>query len=115
MQQKKNKIVDFIGTWHICEMQEWDEDYFNMDVQAYINIKSCGSGCFQFGLVYGDIDGKVIDYADGKKFEFTWEGNDESDPESGSGWVRLKEKDALEGEFRFHRGDWSHFLARKAK
>ena len=106
---------DFTGTWHIYEMEQWDEDYFNMEVQAYIEIESANSGCFQFGLVNGEIDGRIVDYADSKRFEFTWEGNDECDPASGSGWLRMKEKDLLEGEFRFHEGDSSIFLARRAK
>jgi hypothetical protein len=66
-------------------------------------------------VVCGEIDGRIVDYADGKRFEFTWEGNDECDPASGSGWVRIKEKDALEGEFRIHPGDSSTFSARKVK
>lgn len=28
----------FTGTWHITEMGLWDEDYFNMEVQAHITI-----------------------------------------------------------------------------
>jgi len=107
--------MDFTGTWHIYEMELWDEDYFNMEVQAYIKIEPDNFGFFQFGLVYGDIDGRIVDYADSKRFEFTWEGNDECDPMSGSGWVRIKEKDVLEGEFRIHLGDSSTFLARKAE
>lgn len=107
--------MDFTGTWHIYEMEAWDEDYFNMDVQAYITIEPNNRGCFQFGLVSGDMDGRIVDYAEGKRLEFTWEGNDECDPASGSGWIKLKEKDTLEGEFRFHMGDSSTFLARRAK
>lgn len=107
--------MDFTGIWHIYEMELWNEDYFNMDVQAYVKIEPDNSGRFQFGLVYGDIDGKIVDYTDGKRFEFTWEGNDECDPASGSGWVEIKEKDILEGEFTFHSGDSSTFLARRAK
>ncbi|MGB8216222.1 MAG: hypothetical protein WCE94_02880 [Candidatus Methanoperedens sp.] len=106
---------DFTGTWHIYEMEQWDDDYFNMEVQAYIRIESATSGCFQFGLVNGEIDGRIVDQADSKRFEFTWEGNDECDPASGSGWLRRKEEDLLEGEFRFHEGDSSIFLARRAK
>ncbi len=52
---------------------------------------------------------------EGKRFEFTWEGNDECDPASGSGWLRMKEKDLLEGKFRIHKGDSSIFLARRVK
>ncbi len=106
--------MDFAGTWHIYEMETWDEDYFNMEVQAYVRIEPNGSGDFQFGLVSGGIDGKIVDYPDGKRFEFTWEGNDECDPASGSGWVRIKENDVIEGEFRIHNSDSSTFLARKA-
>jgi hypothetical protein len=25
----------YAGTWHILEMEMWDEDYFNMEVQAF--------------------------------------------------------------------------------
>jgi uncharacterized protein YndB with AHSA1/START domain len=107
--------MDFTGTWHIYEMELWDEDYFNMEVQAYFKIESANRGCFQFGLVHGDIDGRIVEYADGKRFEFTWEGNEECDHVSGSGWAKIKEKDIMEGEFRFHRGDSSTFLAKKAK
>lgn len=115
MQERKVKSTDITGIWYICEMGLWDEDYFDMEVQAYIKIEPDNCGCFQFGLVFGDTDGRIIDHPDGKRFEFTWEGNDECDLASGSGWVRIKEKDILEGEFRFHYGDSSTFLARRAK
>ena len=107
--------MDFIGTWHIYEMEMWDEDYFNMEVQAYIKIVSNTKGNFQFGLVTGEMDGKVVSYTNEKRFEFTWEGNDECDPAIGSGWVRIKGKDVLDGEIRFHNGDSSTFLARREK
>ncbi|MDQ1251811.1 MAG: hypothetical protein QG646_922 [Euryarchaeota archaeon] len=115
MQENKDHSTGFIGIWHIYEMEMWDEDYFNMDVQAYINIKPNKLGNFQFGLVSGEIDGRIVDYADDNRFEFTFEGSDECTPVSGFGWLRIKEKDKLEGEFRFHLGDSSTFLARKAK
>jgi hypothetical protein len=49
-------------------MELWDEDYFNMEVQAYITIEPNNRGCFQFGLVSGEINGKIVDYAEGKKW-----------------------------------------------
>ena len=52
-----------MGTWHIYEMELWDEDYFNTEVQAYIEINSSNRGYFQFGLVSGRIDGEVVFYA----------------------------------------------------
>ena len=96
-------------------MEAWDEDYFNMDVQVYIRIDPNNLGVFQFGLVSGGINGKLVDYADGERFEFTWAGNDECDPASGSGWIRILEENFLEGEFRIHLGDDSTFLAIRAK
>lgn len=42
--EKRDKDMDFTGTWHIYEMEAWDEDYFNMEVQAYIRnliFQSC--------------------------------------------------------------------------
>lgn len=113
--KKECEITGFKGKWHIFEMEGWDEDYFNMEIQAYIEIKSDNLGIFQFGLVSGEIDGKVVNYPDGKRFEFTWEGNDECDPASGGGWIRLKDEDQLEGEFRIHMSDDSKFLARRVK
>lgn len=107
--------MKFAGTWHIYEMEMWDADYFNMEVQAYIKINSQGLGDFQFGLVSGQIDGEVVREGSDERFEFTWEGNDECDPASGSGWVRLKDKNTMAGKIKFHLGDSSKFLARRAK
>jgi len=28
----KKKTASIVGTWHIYEMEQWDEDYFNMEV-----------------------------------------------------------------------------------
>ena len=49
----------FTGLWHIYEMQRWDADYFNMEVQAFIKVGKNGLGEFQFGLVQGQIDGEI--------------------------------------------------------
>jgi hypothetical protein len=62
--------VQFTGTWHIYEMSMWDEEYFNMEVQAYMQIDEKGYGDFQFGLVVGDIDGNNIKDGSVEKLEF---------------------------------------------
>jgi hypothetical protein len=107
--------MKFTGTWHIYEMEMWDEDYFNMEVQAYLKIDSEGHGDFQFGLVSGQIDGEIVKEGSDERFEFTWEGNDECDPASGGGSFRLKDADTLEGKIKFHLGDSSKFLAKRGK
>lgn len=108
------KTSEFVGTWHIDEMEMWDADYFNMEVQAYMKIDQKNMGKFQFGLVTGFIDGEIVAYPDGNRFEFTWEGNDECDEAAGSGWVRLKDTDTLEGRLKIHHGDSSKFRAIRA-
>ncbi len=106
--------MKFAGTWHITEMENWNEAYFNMEVQAYLEINQKGSGDFQFGLVTGQINGEIAKDESGETLEFTWEGGDENDEASGSGWLKLKDKDTLEGEIKIHQGDSSLFLAERA-
>ena len=105
----------FKGKWHIQEMSEWDAEYFNEEVQAFIEVEARGRGQFQFGYVIGFMDGKVVDYPEGRRFEFTWDGNDENDPANGCGWFWKKSIDQIEGEIRLHNGDDSTFSAVLAK
>ena len=110
---KKTEIGknDFIGIWHITKMSEWDKEYCNMEVQAYIKIEKNGMGEFQFGLVSGSMCGdfrkeQII-------YDFTWDGNDECDTANGDGWMRITDDGAAEGEIRIHLGDSSKFWAKK--
>ena len=106
--------MKFAGLWHITEMEMWDEDYFNMEVQAYLKIKEDGLGYFQFGLVSGQIDGEVAEYARKERFEFTWDGSDECDPAQGSGWFEVKTEKEIVGRIKIHLGDSSTFRAIRA-
>jgi hypothetical protein len=94
-----------IGMWHINEMELWDEDYFNMEGQAYIEITSENMGEFQFGLVSGSLNGYLEDVNGIERFVFTWVGNDEMDEASGSGWLQLSSKDQVDGLIKFHRSN----------
>ena len=106
--------MKFAGRWLITEMSGFDEDYLNMEVQAYVELDESGSGDFQFGLVSGQIDGEIVKNKSGEKIEFTWDGNDEIDDAAGSGWLKLKDKNTLEGKIKFHQGDSFLFLASRA-
>ena len=90
-------------------MDAWDEEFFNMDGQAYIHIDADGSGRFEFGAAQSEIDGKVS----GKRFEFSFQGFDEGDKVSGWGWVSLKDTETLIGEIRIFQGEASGFIAEK--
>src|SRR4030095_1001833 len=50
--------MKYAGLWYITTMELWDEDYLNMEVQAFIRITREGGGEFQFGLVSGQLDGE---------------------------------------------------------
>ncbi len=101
----------FAGIWHIYEMEMWSEDYFNMECQAFIEIKENDRGNFQFGLVVAILEGQVEgdDY-----FSFDWGGSDEMDEAHGTGWLELKSEGELEGLFEFDNGDESGFKAKRA-
>ena len=102
----------FIGTWHIYEMEVWDASYFNMEVQAYVEVRPDNLGRFQFGLVSGSLDGYLDEET--TRFAFTWEGQDEMEPMTGSGWMRLHGEDEVTGSIKLHLGDRSGFKARRA-
>ena len=103
--------MSFVGTWHIYEMESWDEDYFNMEVQAYITINKNGHGDFQFGLDEGSLDYEV----ESKRLDFSFEGMDENDPCSGRGYLESPSKGVLRGKFYIHSGESSFFFARRQK
>ena len=49
----KEKKSNFTGIWRIVEMDTWDNDYMDMEVEAFLKIEDNGKGEFQFGLVHG--------------------------------------------------------------
>ena len=53
---KPKARAPFEGLWHIVSMDTWDEDYFNEEVQAFIEFEAGGIGNFQFGYVSGYMD-----------------------------------------------------------
>lgn len=113
MAKKSKSENPFTGHWHIVSMSQWDEEYINAEVPAFIEFDARGTGRFQFGYVRGNLTGK-IGLRDGKRtIEFTWEGMDEMDECSGQGWVVL-EGNELQGLIVFHSGDESEFVAKKA-
>ena len=105
--------MSLTGTWHIYEMDLWDEDYCNMERQAYIKISASGSSEFHFGVVHGYLQSETED-SGGDHIDFDWEGNDEMDAASGSGWLERVSKDEVEGEISFFASNTSGFRARRA-
>jgi hypothetical protein len=101
----------FYGRWRIIEMENWDQDYVDMEVPGYIEFEKTDGGRFQFGLVHGVMDCRFELSADRPVVRFSWQGNDEMDEASGRGWARIDAKGRLKGRIFIHEGDDSAFTA----
>jgi len=104
----------FTGSWHIVSMTTWDEDYFNEEVEAFIEFEENGTGHFQFGYVSGYMDWRPTTRDDEPAVEWSWDGGDGADgtPLTGRGWAKLA-GDELHGMIFIHLGDDSEFVAKR--
>lgn len=102
----------FVGNWRITEMEAWDADYFDMEVPAHITVRKDLTGEFQFGLVLGELDGRVEAMDGFSRLEFSWSGFDENDPVSGRGWLQIN-GDQAEGRIFIHLSDDSALKAER--
>lgn len=102
-----------LGRWRITEMEQWDRDYCDREVPAFIEFRPDGLGEFQFGLVAGDIDHRLTERDNRPAVEWSWDGQDEMDPCCGRGWAVLEAPRRLVGRIFIHRGDDSAFTAEK--
>lgn len=100
----RNNSNTYCGIWRIVDMEMWDADYLDMEVPAFLTIHRDLTGEFQFGLVRGELDGRLEASGDETRFDFSWSGFEEIDPTSGRGWL-LFDGDVAQGRFYFHLGD----------
>lgn len=98
----------FAGKWRIVWMDQWDQDYVDMEEPGHITFDNRGSGSFHFGCVSGEIDARMKH----ERLEFSWSGFDEMDEIMGRGWVELSGRE-LHGHLYIHLGDDSAFRAVK--
>ncbi len=107
------QLNEFVAKWRIIEMEVWDQDHVDMEVPGFIRIGSDGTGQFKFGLVSGDIDGRVEQCGNTPRFEFSWSGQEENDLVCGRGWAVI-ENGELSGRIYLHLADDSAFRATKS-
>lgn len=108
----KSTKTAFVGRWRITEMEQWDQEYIDMDGPGHITFTRDNLGEFHFGCVNTQIDWRHDPEAG--RVDFTFEGFDEGDEVSGRGWARIEGKE-LVGFFAFHLGDESGFKASKSR
>ena len=112
---KAKQKSPFEGLRHIASMSMWDEDYFNEEVQAFIEFDANGTAQFQFGYVSGYMDWRPGTWEGQPAVEWTWEGADGADMTdmTGRGWAKLEDEE-LHGMIVIHLGDESGFVAKRA-
>ena len=98
------------GKWRITEMDLWDQEAIDLLGPAFIEFKR-GGGQFRFIAVDGWMDCRQGQRNGRPYVDFTWGGNDECDPASGRGWVKLQKDGSLTGHIYLHQGDDSGFKA----
>lgn len=87
---------------------------FEPDSDETFAFDSEWTGQFQFGLVTGDLDGRVEIIGNATRFDFSWSGQDENDPVCGRGWAVTQEGE-LCGRIYLHLADDSSLRAIKSK
>lgn len=95
-------------------MEMWDAEYFDTEVPAHITVRKGLTGELQFGLVQGELDGRIETIGGVLRLEFSWYGVDENDPVSGRGWLQVT-SDQAEGRIFIHLGDDSALKAERQK
>ncbi len=107
----------FIGYWKIAWIEEWAQDYVDLVVPGFIEFKHEDDhlmGTFQFGTVSGWLDCRLRDNTGVTFIEWSWEGQNDTDPGCGRGWATLANGE-LVGRIFIHCGDDSAFKATRQR
>jgi len=103
--------ASFAGRWRIVEMEQWDREFVDLVSPGHITFNRDGRSELHFGAVDVSLDWRVD--AAGNRVDFVFEGFDEGDEVSGTGWAEVN-GGKLTGRIAFHSGDESGFVAEKA-
>ncbi len=102
-----------LGKWKIIEMPDFDDEFMHAEENAYLKISDTGSE-FKFGYVNGYFHLKQESkLKKGGVIKFYWEGSDEIDEVSGTGWIKIISDKKIEGEIHFFDSDTYKFIAKK--
>ena len=89
-------------------MEQWNQDYIDLEETGYFRFSKDGMGTFVFGTVNGFMDCRYDNNKNAKRVEFSRDGTSESDPDCGRDWFELPEAaDELCGMLFIHNGDES--------
>lgn len=91
-------------------MEQWDQDFVDLEEPGHFTFRKSGSGGFHFGCVDASLDWRYEASID--RVDFIFDGFDEGDQVSGRGWAKIEEEQ-LVGQIIFHMSDESGFKASK--
>jgi hypothetical protein len=109
------KNDDLVGYWKITKMEVWDQTYVDLVVPGFLQFEMEDDhllGQFQFGTVVGWLDCQLRDTGSESYVEWSWEGQNDSDPGCGRGWAHLTDG-KLVGRLYVHCSDDSAFEAER--
>jgi len=89
----------FNGIWRIIEMDNWSNDYLDLIEPAHITFTDASDGEIAFGALTGWLDVRYGMRNGQPCTEFSWQGQDETDPASGRGWLTMDEQRRIAGRF----------------
>lgn len=84
--------VAFVGKWQIVESGTWPRDHLDLCGPAFLHIDADGAGKMAFGALSASLDGGFTPSA----VDFDWNGEDEGDQVTGTGWADLRDDGWLE-------------------
>lgn len=99
--------TSLVGKWRIVETGAWSRDHLDLCGPAFLRIGVDGTGEMAFGTLTAALNGGFT--ASG--IDFDWNGADEGDQVSGSGWANLGDDGRLEGEIAYDNEDETTFTA----
>lgn len=97
-----------IGKWRIVASGTWPRDHLDLCGPAFLRIDADGIGEMAFGALCASVDGGFTPSG----VDFDWNGADEGDQVTGTGWADLRDDGWLEGEIAYDNGDDTSFIAK---
>ena len=102
---------DFVGRWRIEQMENWTQEFVDLQEPGFFEFGKDGLGSFVFGTIRGVVDTRVSDRE--PRLEFSWLGSSEGNELCGRGGFLFSTPDEGEGILFIHTGGQSGVSIRR--
>jgi hypothetical protein len=97
----------FFGNWRITEMEQWDQDYIDLEKQEFSDLAKTAWVSLYLALLTDSLIVGMDNDKDAKRVEFSRDCTSEYDPVCGRGWFEMTATDQIYGKLFIHNGDES--------